>query len=109
VITTDKHIPRSRWLFNKVFGNKYSIHYYGVPSRHYSFTNPGRTKYEKFLIAWHKKISSNIRNGDDKAILKLLKTIHPAYANTKESKRVKLQILAEKQKYLGYIKLPGVQ
>ena len=109
LITTDKHVPRSRWLFNKVFGDKYVIHYHGVPSHHSSFTNPGRKKYEQFLIEWHKKISSHIKNGDDKSILKLLKTIHPAYAHTKKSEQVKMQIIAEKQKYLGYIKLPGVK
>ena len=66
-------------------------------------------KYEKFLIEWHRKASSHIKRGDDKAVLKLLKTIHPAYAHTKESKQVKMQILAGSQKYLGYIKLPGVK
>jgi len=109
IVTTNKHIPRSRWLFNKVFGKKYSIKYYGVPSRHSSFTNPGRMKYERFLIGWNRKASSHIKNGDDKAVLKLLKTIHPAYAHTRESEKVKMRILAAKQKYLGYIKLPGVK
>jgi uncharacterized SAM-binding protein YcdF (DUF218 family) len=109
VVTTDKHIPRSRWLFNKVFGKKYTIQYFGIPSRHISFANPGRKKYEVFLIRWHRKFSSHIKNGDDKAVLKLLKAIHPAYSHTKESQRVKTQILKAKQKYLGYTKLPDVK
>jgi uncharacterized SAM-binding protein YcdF (DUF218 family) len=102
VVTTTGHIPRSRWIFKKVFGPKYNFEYLGVPSRYVTFaSNPGREKYEAYVIATYAEILFLAKDGDDRKIFKILKATHPAYSKNKRSQELKEKIMEAKQKLLG--------
>jgi uncharacterized SAM-binding protein YcdF (DUF218 family) len=110
VVTTTGHILRSRWIFKKIFGKKYIIEYLGVPSHHSSFKkNPGRKKYEDYIIRTYEKMLRPIENGNDRLILKALRSGHPAYSKTKKAIRLKEEIVEMKKTLLGYKKLPGTK
>ncbi|MEK7608072.1 MAG: YdcF family protein [Patescibacteria group bacterium] len=104
VITTDGHVPRSRWIFRKIFGPNYRVSFLGVPSRFGSFaSNPNRKKYESYLINAYKNILKTAESGDDKKILRLLKSSHLAFSKSKKALALGKQISIKKQELLGYL------
>jgi uncharacterized SAM-binding protein YcdF (DUF218 family) len=106
VLTTDGHVDRSRWIFNKVFGSGYTFTFVGTPSKISSFqAQPGRKRYEKYVTRLYALWFSMVRDGDDKKILTLLKRLHPSYSKSMTAKKIERQIIAAKQKLLGYTKL----
>jgi uncharacterized SAM-binding protein YcdF (DUF218 family) len=105
VVTSDVHIPRSRWLFGKIFGASYTIHYLGTHSQHYSVVkNQGIKKYERYIINTYVKLlaTMKVKNGDDKAIMKILKKIHPTYSKNEKAQKMQREIIEKQKTFLGY-------
>jgi uncharacterized SAM-binding protein YcdF (DUF218 family) len=107
VVTTKGHDQRSHWLLKKIFGKEYTLKYLKAPSHLPSFkTNPGRKKYEQYIISIYKKVLKDVNDGDDKKIMNILKQEHPAYSNSPSAKKLEKAILAAKLKFMGYLTLP---
>ncbi|MBI4141534.1 YdcF family protein [Candidatus Woesearchaeota archaeon] len=54
VITTDFHMPRTKFLFNKVFGEDYKIRFVGVPSGFSAEKIKNYKKLEKEKLAFYR-------------------------------------------------------
>jgi len=108
IVTTDGHVARCRWIFNKVFGDKYKFRFMGVPSTigGFSDNSSNRKRYEKYLIDIYRVGFSLVKKGDDKAILKIWKSLSPLYSQGRKAKEFAEAIRTAKQRFLGYISLP---
>ncbi len=100
IVTTKGHTRRSQWIFNKVFGNKYKIHFLGVPSQT-AFHHPNREKYERWIVGIYKKGLRSVRVGDDQKLLGVLKKFHPAFSKSEGAEEGRRQIIKTKKKLLG--------
>lgn len=107
IVTTKGHGDRSSWIFKKIFGKKYTISFFEVPTKFSSFhKNSGRKKYEQYLKHLMAKVFfSKIKDGDDVAVAKLLKKYHPAYSRSKAAQHLAKEITQAKFNYLGYTEL----
>ena len=91
VVTSDFHLKRTKYIFNKVLGPDYQIKYIGADSQ---LTKQERVKVdlaEDKIIAFLKVYADMIESHDDEKTHELLHTEHPAYA--KNSKITKEYIL----------------
>ncbi len=75
VITSDYHMQRTKYIFNKILGNKYSIKYVSVKSNR---NTAQKKKEEKAMLNITKDILEKAKTENDinKAVLK----DHPAYS-----------------------------
>lgn len=105
VVTSRGHAYRCRWLSKKIFGPSYSFGFLNVPSRLPSFSPEKRDRYERWLISRYQRMLTGTGNGDDRAILRLLKRYHPGYSRTKEAKRFDREAAEAKRRILGYVRL----
>ena len=84
VVTTDFHIPKTKYVFQKVLGNNY---YFKTESTK-SGLSASKVKElklrERKVVDWFKKYFENTRDGDLEMIEKYLYTHHPGYAKTPE-------------------------
>src|SRR6185437_12239401 len=84
IVTTNAHIPRSRWIFKKVFGANYHLSYLGVSSKIINAHGvEKRNRYEKYVTLLYKVWLSPAGEGDDAKIMRLLKKFHPAYSKSR--------------------------
>jgi hypothetical protein len=109
IVTTKGHVLRSDWLFKKIFGNKFHFEYLEVASRTINFQSPQRKKYESYILSVYKRLFKGIDQGDDKAILRKLKTHHPAFSKSKEARALAEEINKTKIDYLGYDTPPSAR
>jgi uncharacterized SAM-binding protein YcdF (DUF218 family) len=106
ILTTKGHTARSKWVFGRVFGKAYNISMLGISTELQTFSkNPGRKKYENYLVNIYKNGLASCKDGDDKEILKVLRAFHPVYSKSKKAREILKQIIETKQKLLGYTKL----
>jgi uncharacterized SAM-binding protein YcdF (DUF218 family) len=83
VLTTYAHVVRARWIFQKVFGERYTIKLHGVPSREDRLDKGSRALREKYVTGLYRVALAPVRDGDDKRIMELVKYFHPAEPNKK--------------------------
>lgn len=84
VVTSDYHISRTRYIFEKVLGDDYSIDFVGVGSRMSSNEFDSRVDKEERTLELLKTWLDPIDSGDTKAIKEMMFTKHPAYAEKPE-------------------------
>jgi len=94
IVTSDYHIPRTRYVFEKVLGNDYTIEFVSVDSKlspeEFSVKVNKENKTTEFLKKWF----DSINPGDTKAVKELMYTKHPGYAENPEvTKEQLLKIL----------------
>lgn len=82
VVTSDYHIPRTRYIFEKVLGKEYTVDYIPAESNLTEEQLKNRITKEAGKIESLKKWYESIEPGDIKAIKELMYTVHPAYKNS---------------------------
>jgi len=91
VVTSNFHIPRTRYIFKKVLGKKYNVSFVKVTSKlPRDLLERIRIKEQKVLNLL-KRWTKEIEDGDDKSLKKFLYTEHPAYAKHPEITREQLR------------------
>lgn len=75
VVTSDFHIPRTKYIFDHILGPSFQTDYQGVPSQ-IAIDEEGERK----MLALTKEWLDPIPVGDNKKIEKLLFEMHPGYA-----------------------------
>jgi uncharacterized SAM-binding protein YcdF (DUF218 family) len=75
VVTSDYHIPRTKEIFDFVYGNHYSLSYFGAATRNHQ----ERLESELSSLEAFKKTFLNVRRGDSLGVLGALRTNHPYY------------------------------
>jgi uncharacterized SAM-binding protein YcdF (DUF218 family) len=79
VVTSDYHIPKSAFLFRKVYGPDYRIHFISVKSSHTKGKLQKLKIREEMVKTILNKYLRKIKVGDLKALRKFLYTKHPIY------------------------------
>lgn len=79
VVTTAGHVPRSRWIFKKVFGRGFEIQFWGISSTSQYFIEnlAGRREYERYLVEVYKSVFKACRDGDDLCVMRAARKIYP--------------------------------
>lgn len=84
VVTSEYHLPRTKYIFEKVLGNEYEIEFVPVDSKlspeKLTIQTNKESKTTEFLRKWFDEIKS----GDMNAIKELMYTKHPGYAKNPE-------------------------
>lgn len=84
VVTSDFHIKRTKYLFDKIFGPDFQIDYDSVPTKisgnQLSYSN----EMERKQLILAKQWLDPIPDGNNEQIKKLIFTKHPAYASNPE-------------------------
>jgi len=80
VVTSDFHVPRTSWVFQKVLGDGYDVAYTAASSERFASSLVHRLRAERdtaaFLVEW----LGGMRDGDPAAIERFIAEDHPGYA-----------------------------
>lgn len=99
VVTSDFHIPRCAWVFQKVLGSAYDVAFSAASSERFASTLVYRARAERDTAAFLAEWLGGIRDGDVAAIERLIAEEHPGYASnprvTKADVRERVDALAK--------------
>lgn len=84
VVTSEYHMPRTRYIFEKVLGSDYKIEFVPVDSRLNPEDLAAKIDKENKTTEFLKKWFDSIKTGDTEAIRNLMYTKHPGYAENPE-------------------------
>ena len=84
IVTSDYHIPRTRYIFEKVLGKNYMIEFVSVDSKLSSEEFTAKINKENKTTEFLKKWFDSIMPGDTDAIKELMYTKHPGYTENPE-------------------------
>jgi len=94
IVTSDFHLERTKYIFKKVFGNKYKIEFITSSSDLTKQVIKRLETRERKVLKILKKWLKNVKIEDNKSINRLLYTIHPAYAkNPKVTKETLIKMI----------------
>ena len=79
IVTSDYHIPKSTFLFRKVYGRNYTLHFLSAKSSHSKKEFQRLQKREAMVKNILQKYLSKIKDGDLKGLSKFLYSNHPIY------------------------------
>ncbi len=82
VVTSDFHIQRAAWVFEKVLGPGYDISYSPAPSELDHSNIAARAREEADITAFLMEWLGTIPNGDPVALAHLIWKEHPGYADS---------------------------
>jgi uncharacterized SAM-binding protein YcdF (DUF218 family) len=80
VITSDYHLPRTKYIFPRILGPGYRLRYAAAPSRLPAAERRQRRRDEEKVLALTRAWLDPLIPGHDEAVKRLLFTLHPAYA-----------------------------
>jgi uncharacterized SAM-binding protein YcdF (DUF218 family) len=80
VVTSDFHIQRTAWVFQKVLGVGYDISFSPAPSELDHSTIAARAREEADITAFLMEWLQDVRDGDPVALSRVITKEHPGYA-----------------------------
>lgn len=80
VVTSDYHLPRTKYIFSRILGPEYALRFASAPSRLPPTERRQRRIEEEKILGLTRTWLDPIIPGHDEAVKKLLFTMHPAYA-----------------------------
>ncbi len=80
VVTSDFHIQRTAWVFQKVFGVGYDISFSAAPSELDHSTIAVRAREESDITAFLMEWLADVPDGDPLALARIIWQEHPGYA-----------------------------
>jgi uncharacterized SAM-binding protein YcdF (DUF218 family) len=91
VVTSDFHVPRAAWVFQKVLGDDYDVAFSPSSSELFASTIPHRVREEsdvmRFIFEW----IGHIDDGDRDALDAFIATEHPGYSDRAPITRERIQ------------------
>lgn len=97
IITSDYHIKRTKWLFNKLFGSKYKLIFKGVNSGLSLKKHRMKTLRDYKILKYTQQLFIDNKIKSDKSIKMFLISNHPFYTSSKKRKK----ILAKQKELYG--------
>ena len=91
VVTSDFHIPRTSWVFQKVLGLGYDLAFSPVPSELDHTTVALRAREESDILTFLVEWMGGIPDGDPLALRELIWRQHPGYAEHPTMSREQIQ------------------
>ncbi len=89
VVTSDYHISRTRFIFQKVFGSKYRIKFIAVSPNYTRAIRTARLAKEEKSLKRAKDFFNGVRAGDTRKISKLIYTKHDVYPSERKANAAK--------------------
>ena len=83
IITSDYHIPKAAFLFRKIYGKQYTLHFIAARSSHGPKQLQRLKTREKIVRRILTTYLSSIKDGDMKSLKKYLYNTHPIYKSKK--------------------------
>ena len=80
VVTSDFHIPRCAWVFQKILGDAYDVAFSAASSERFASTLVFRARAERDVAAFLAEWMAGIRDGDVGAVERFIAHEHPGYA-----------------------------
>ena len=80
VVTSDFHIPRSAWVFQKILGEAYDVAFSAASSERFASTLVFRARAERDTAAFLAEWLADLKDGDVASIERLIASDHPGYA-----------------------------
>lgn len=80
VVTSDFHIQRAAWVFQKVLGVGYDVSFSAAPSELDHSTIAARAREEADITAFLMEWLENVADGDPVALNRVITSEHPGYA-----------------------------
>lgn len=80
VVTSEYHLPRTRYVFNKILGKEHNVEIVAADSRLNGEEARQKSAEEEKIMALTKRWLDGIEDGDMEAITRFITTTHPAYA-----------------------------
>ncbi len=77
VITSDFHIPRTAYIFEKTLGKGYRVRYIPVKSKMNSLKRHERLVKEQTILQYYRVVLHNGKSGDDVLIKSFINSGHP--------------------------------
>jgi vancomycin permeability regulator SanA len=91
VVTSDFHMPRAAWVFQKVLGLGYDLAFSAAPSELDHTTVALRAREESDILTFLTEWIGPIRDGDPVALQDLIWRQHPGYATSPTVSREEIQ------------------
>ena len=91
VVTSDFHIQRTAWVFQKVLGLGYDVSFSPAPSEVDHSTIAARAREESDIAAFLMEWLANIQDGDPVGLARLVWQEHPGYAPNPTVTREQIQ------------------
>lgn len=101
VIVADYHAPRSRFICQKVFGQKYKIDIVEATLEMAPAERAQKDRRERASLSFLAEWSKDIDDGNDQKIWQIMDTKHPGYAAHPEFTRDKLKQMIAKRAEQG--------
>ncbi len=79
IVTSDYHIPKAAFLFRKVYGHEYVLHFIGTPSFHAKEKMRKLKLREQMVLMILKRYLSHIKPGHMRDLRRFLYSKHPVY------------------------------
>lgn len=95
LVTSDWHMKRALWIFQKVFNGSYCIDVLSVISQERD--RKKKKLYEDFLLIFAKRILNKIQPTKQE-MSKVLQEIHPFYSNNKMAKKLLREIVIKRKR-----------
>lgn len=95
VVTSDFHMPRTKYIFKKVLGIKYKLFFVDAPSDLSRKVLKKKQITELILLRLFKRWTNKMNIGDEKFIKKFLYTKHPAYSRHPKITKEQLSAIVE--------------
>jgi len=98
LVTSDWHMKRALWIFQKVFGSPHYIYVLSAISQERD--RKKRKLYEDYLLAVAKTILSKARP-TKQGMSKVLQEIHPFYSHNKMTKELLREVVVKRKRLLS--------
>lgn len=85
IVASDDHMPRVKYLFNKVYGPRYNLNFEESERVLDEDSYKKELIHEESSMRVTKKWLDGLSPGDDQSVWDLLQSKHPAYSNNKQS------------------------
>jgi uncharacterized SAM-binding protein YcdF (DUF218 family) len=103
LITSDTHMRRALWIFNRIFGPRFSFVTRSAAELDTKDLLQRRIKYEKWLLRETKKILAKVPAGNDRLITVSLKQFHPQLSQSQQAKDFYLRAKLKQETLMGSI------
>jgi uncharacterized SAM-binding protein YcdF (DUF218 family) len=95
VVTSDFHIQRTAWVFQKILGLGYDVSFSPSPSELDHSTIAARAREESDITAFLMEWLADVPDGDPLAIARLIWEEHPGYASNPSVSKTDIQARVE--------------
>lgn len=85
VVTCDFHVERAKYIFERIFGDGFSIEFVGSRTAYTPEQVAKRAAFEQETLKFLKKMMEGVPSGDDSRMQEIFDNVHPLYAKSPDT------------------------